>query len=113
MINQKPNDRNEKGRAAQYNPQSRFTNTAYIQEHSEGMDDWEQEPRKTEYIFDQSKTIVNEVKGKRMSGDGKIAELIRTQFMLYCKKYKLNETKHEWNLTSFRRMNNRQASLFE
>ncbi len=72
MINQKPNDRNEKGRAAQYNPQSRFTNTAYIQEHTEGIDDWEQEPQKTEYIFDQSKTIVNEVKGSECRAMGKL-----------------------------------------
>lgn len=62
MINQKANDRYDKGRAAQFNPQNRFLSGAYIQEFAEGIDDWEQENRKTEYIFDQSKTIVNEVK---------------------------------------------------
>ena len=47
-----------------------------------------------------------------MTGDGKIADLIKTQFNLYCKKYHLNETKHEWNLNGFRRIKQGQGSLF-
>ncbi len=62
MVNQQANDRFEKGRGAQYNPKNRFLKGAYVQEHAEGIDDWEQEPRKTEYILDDSKTLVNEVK---------------------------------------------------
>lgn len=62
MINQKANDRYDKGRAAQFNPQNRFLKGAYVQEYSEGIDDWEQDVRKTQYIFDESRTIVNEVK---------------------------------------------------
>ncbi|XZF15515.1 PA0069 family radical SAM protein [Chitinophagaceae bacterium MMS25-I14] len=62
MINQAANDRFEKGRGAQYNPQNRFLKGAYIQEHPEAIDDWEVEDRKTEYIYDDSKTLVNEVK---------------------------------------------------
>ncbi|HXS36263.1 MAG TPA: PA0069 family radical SAM protein [Flavipsychrobacter sp.] len=62
MINQKANDRFEKGRGAQYNPKNKFLKGEYIQEHVEAIDDWEQEDRKTEYIFDESKTVVNEVK---------------------------------------------------
>lgn len=62
MINQKANDRFEQGRGAQYNPKNRFLKGAYVQEHVEGIDDWEQEERKTEYILDDSKTLVNEVK---------------------------------------------------
>jgi DNA repair photolyase len=50
--------------------------------------------------------------GTRMRGDGKIAELIRTQFKLYCRQYKLNQTEHKWNLESFRRNPNGQLSLF-
>jgi DNA repair photolyase len=61
MINQQANDRYEKGRGAQYNPKNRFLKGAYVQEHVEGIDDWEQEPRKTEYIMDDSRTLVNTV----------------------------------------------------
>lgn len=61
MINQQANDRFEKGRGAQYNPKNRFLKGEYVQEHSEGIDDWEQENRKTEYIMDDSKTLVNTV----------------------------------------------------
>ena len=62
MIIQERNDEFTKGRGAQYNPKNRFLKGAYVQEHSEGIDDWEQEERKTTYIYDESKTIVNEVK---------------------------------------------------
>jgi len=62
VINQRANDRFDKGRGAQFNPKNKFLKGEYIQEHAEGIDDWEQEPRKTEYIFDDSRTLVNEVK---------------------------------------------------
>jgi DNA repair photolyase len=61
MINQKANDRFEKGRGAQYNPKNRFLKGEYVQEHVESIDDWEQEKRTTEYIYDDSKTLVNTV----------------------------------------------------
>ncbi len=61
MINQEANERFEKGRGAQYNPKNRFLKGEYVQEHVEGIDDWEQEQRQTQYIFDESKTIVNKV----------------------------------------------------
>ncbi len=61
MINQAANDRFEKGRGAQFNPKNRFLKGEYVQEHVEGIDDWEQELRKTEYIYDESKTLVNTV----------------------------------------------------
>jgi len=61
MINQQANDRHEKGRGAQYNPKNRFLKGAYVQEHSESIDDWEAEKRQTEYIYDNSKTLVNKV----------------------------------------------------
>ncbi len=50
--------------------------------------------------------------GNRMSGDGKFAELIRTQFELYCRKYHLNETRMEMNTSEFRRVKNNQLPLF-
>ncbi len=61
MINQKANDRFEKGRGAQYNPKNRFLKGEYVQEHPEAIDDWEQEHRETEYIIDDSNTLVNAV----------------------------------------------------
>jgi DNA repair photolyase len=50
--------------------------------------------------------------GNRMVGEGKFAELIRTQFQLYCRKYGLNEEVMDMNTTAFRRVVNRQLSLF-
>jgi len=61
MINQSANDRHVKGRGAQYNPKNRFLKGEYVQEHIEGIDDWEQEKRNTQYITDNAKTLVNEV----------------------------------------------------
>ncbi len=61
MINQKANERYEKGRGAQYNPKNRFLKGEYVQEHVEAIDDWEEEKRNTEYIMDESKTLVNAV----------------------------------------------------
>lgn len=61
MINQKSNDRFDKGRGAQYNPKNKFLKGEYVQEHVEGIDDWEQELRKTEFIYDDSRTLVNKV----------------------------------------------------
>ncbi len=50
--------------------------------------------------------------GNRITGDGKYAELIRDQFKLYCRKYNFNEDKSELNTTLFRRLKNKQLSLF-
>jgi DNA repair photolyase len=61
MVNQQANDRFEKGRGAQFNPKNRFLKGEYVQEHAEAIDEWEQEKRNTEYILDDSKTLVNKV----------------------------------------------------
>lgn len=50
-----------KGRGAQFNPKNRFLTGEYVREHVESIDDWETENRKTEYILDDSKTVVNRV----------------------------------------------------
>ncbi len=50
--------------------------------------------------------------GTRMMGDGKFAEIVRSQFTLYCKKYGLNETRMEWNVSDFRRLPKGQLPLF-
>lgn len=61
MVSQKADDRFDKGRGAQYNPKNRFLTGEYVQEHVEGIDDWETEKRTTSYIVDHSKTLVNKV----------------------------------------------------
>jgi DNA repair photolyase len=61
MINQLPNQRFDKGRGAQFNPKNQFLKGAYVAEHIEGIDDWEQEARDTRYTYDNSKTLVNKV----------------------------------------------------
>jgi DNA repair photolyase len=50
--------------------------------------------------------------GNRMVGDGKFAEVIRTQFQIYCRKFHLNETRMELNTKDFRRVVNGQGILF-
>jgi len=50
-----------KGRGAQVNPHNKFLKDVYVKAHDEGIDDWEESDRKTSFIFEQSKTIVNKV----------------------------------------------------
>jgi len=50
-----------KGRGAQFNPHNKFLKDAYVKEYSEGIDDWEESDRKTSFIFENGKTIVNKV----------------------------------------------------
>ncbi len=61
MIFQHSDNRFDKGRGAQFNPPNRFLSRSYVQEQIESIDDWEKEDRKTEYIYDDSKTLVNKV----------------------------------------------------
>ncbi len=61
MINQQANHRFDKGRGAQFNPKNKFLVNEYVQEHPEAIDDWEAEKRETEYIYDDSRTLVNKV----------------------------------------------------
>lgn len=50
-----------KGRGAQFNPHNKFLKDVYIKEHHEGIDVWEESDRKTSFIFENSKSIVNKV----------------------------------------------------
>ena len=50
-----------KGRGSQVNPHNRFQANSYVQEHVEGIDDWEVADQKTSYIFGESKSVVNKV----------------------------------------------------
>ena len=61
MIINSTDDLFDKGRGAQFNPKNRFLKGEYVQEHIESIDDWEKEERKTEYIYDENKSIVNKV----------------------------------------------------
>jgi DNA repair photolyase len=48
----------------------------------------------------------------RMSGEGKIAEMIKQQFMLHCNQFGLNKTKHTLNTFAFERLQKGQLRLF-
>lgn len=61
MSNQKGDTGLEKGRGAQLNPKNRFQSGEYFCMYPEAIDDWEQIPRKTEFIMDDSKSVVNKV----------------------------------------------------
>ncbi len=50
-----------KGRGAQINTPNRFLKTEKVKEFSEGIDDWIEPDVKTQYLEDNSKTIVNKV----------------------------------------------------
>jgi DNA repair photolyase len=67
MISQQADERHEAGRAAQFNPKNKFLNGAYIREHPEAIDDWEQSARKTSFYSDKSKSIVNEIDSPDLS----------------------------------------------
>lgn len=61
MIMQHTTEQFTKGRGAQYNPKNKFLKGEYVLDHPEAIDEWEHEERKTEYIYDDSKTLVNKV----------------------------------------------------
>ena len=50
-----------KGRGAQINVHNKFIQKSYVQEHVEGVDDWEQENSTTTFINSVAKSIVNKV----------------------------------------------------
>lgn len=55
------NERTEKGRGTSLNPANKYAALSYERMHSEAIDDWETSPRQTEFIVDDSKTLVNKV----------------------------------------------------
>jgi len=59
----KINDNNQylQGRGAQFNTKNRFHKTELVREHIESIDDWSADNSPTQYIEQQSKTIVNKV----------------------------------------------------
>ena len=52
------------GRGAQFNTKNRFIKNETSKEHAEAIDDWEEGNLPTQYIEQQSKTIVNKVESK-------------------------------------------------
>ena len=50
-----------KGRGAQINPNNKFVKNIYRKEHAEGIDEWEEADKKTSFIFENSKSVVNKV----------------------------------------------------
>ncbi len=51
----------KKGRGAQINTPNRFLTNTTVKEHVEGIDDWEEANKKTIYLEDHAKSIVNKV----------------------------------------------------
>jgi len=49
------------GRGAQFNPKNRFLKNETTREYVEGIDDWTEENSATQYLEQESKTIVNKV----------------------------------------------------
>ncbi|MGK2861748.1 MAG: hypothetical protein ACSLE0_07420, partial [Chitinophagaceae bacterium] len=49
------------GRGAQFNTKNRFLKNENSREHIEGIDDWSEENGPTQYLEQESKTIVNKV----------------------------------------------------
>lgn len=49
------------GRGAQLNVHNKFQKDQYVKEHSEGIDDWEEENTRTKFIDSTAKSIVNKV----------------------------------------------------
>ncbi|MES2893415.1 MAG: PA0069 family radical SAM protein [Bacteroidota bacterium] len=56
--------RYQHGRGAQFNTKNRFKKDEITREHIEGVDDWEEGNMPTQYLEQQSKTIVNKVESK-------------------------------------------------
>jgi len=52
------------GRGAQFNTKNRFLKNETTREHIEGIDDWTEENVPTQYLEQESKTIVNKVESK-------------------------------------------------
>lgn len=59
----------KEGRGAQFNTRNKFLKNETVKEHAEGIDDWEEQNLKTQFIEMQSKSIVNKVESQdvRMS----------------------------------------------
>ena len=66
-ANAAPDEEGEKkeqyiqGRGAQFNTKNRFLKNETTREHVEGIDDWSEDNSRTQYIEQESKTIVNKV----------------------------------------------------
>ncbi len=54
----------QQGRGAQFNTKNRFLKDEKTKEHAEAIDDWEESNVPTQYLEQQSKTIVNKVESK-------------------------------------------------
>lgn len=54
-------DNYQKGRGAQVNTKNRFLKDQHVKEHVEGIDDWSESQQPTQYIEQESKSLVNKV----------------------------------------------------
>ncbi|MBE7170958.1 MAG: PA0069 family radical SAM protein [Williamsia sp.] len=58
---QPPGDNYIKGRGAQFNTKNKFLQQEVVKEHIEGIDDWIEPNRQTQYLEGNAKSIVNKV----------------------------------------------------
>jgi DNA repair photolyase len=61
MLTNDKNNEYTKGRGAQFNPANKFATEQYVRDFSEGIDDWERNIPKTDYIPEEAKGVVNKV----------------------------------------------------
>jgi DNA repair photolyase len=62
-----PSNEYMNGRGAQFNTKNRFLKNERTREHAEGIDDWSDDNSPTQYIEQQSRTIVNHVDSPDLS----------------------------------------------
>jgi DNA repair photolyase len=61
-----------KGRGTALNPENPFSSTAFTKEHSEGVDDWQEERRFTQSFFEKPKKILSKNNSPDLSFDWSI-----------------------------------------
>lgn len=61
VTNKEESDQYLQGRGAQFNTKNRFLKNENTREHIEGIDDWSEDNTPTQYLEQESRTIVNKV----------------------------------------------------
>ena len=77
---------------------------------------WESYPLKAEHVLNRLKEmhggeLYNSSFGKRMRGSSEYAKMIENRFLLACKKFNLNKTKHRLDESQFLRSNKQLKQL--
>jgi hypothetical protein len=89
VKDQEENSQYLQGRGAQINTKNKFLKNEKTKEHVESIDDWEESNVPTQYLEQESKTIVNKVESPRCRNDVQhesICGLRTWLYLLLCKK---------------------------